>query len=96
MLAGLKDNSGGFLIIPTLFSDVTIVTDAATYYAYVLNYSHADVIQLQAHTETSIGVTETEDLDPEDNNSPTTTNWNLRECHVDTLYRRADRHNGSQ
>lgn len=70
LLAGLKDNSGGFLIIPTLFSDVTIVTDAATHYAYVLNYSHADVIQLQAHTETSIGVTETEELDPEDNNSP--------------------------
>ena len=30
LLAGLKDNSGGFLIIPALFSDVTIVTDAAT------------------------------------------------------------------
>ena len=70
LLAGLKDNSGGFLIIPTLFSDVTIVTDAATRYAYVLNYSHADVIQLQAHTETSIGVTETEELDPSNNDSP--------------------------
>lgn len=70
LLAGLKDNSGGFLIIPTLFSDVTIVTDAATHYAYVLNYSHANIIQLQAHTETSIGVTETEELDPENNDSP--------------------------
>lgn len=70
LLAGLKDNSGGFLIIPTLFSDVTIVTDAATRYAYVLNYSHADIIQLQAHTETSIGVTETEELDPTSNDSP--------------------------
>lgn len=70
LLAGLKDNSGGFLIIPTLFSDVTIVTDAATRYAYVLNYSHADIIQLQAHTETSIGVTQTEELDSGDNDSP--------------------------
>lgn len=70
LLAGLKDNSGGFLIIPTLFSDVTIVTDAATRYAYVLNYSHADIIQLQAHTETSIGVTETEELDATSNDSP--------------------------
>ena len=70
LLSGLKDNSGGFLIIPTLFSDVTIVTDAATRYAYVLNYSHADVIQLQAHTESRIGVTETEELNPEDNDSP--------------------------
>lgn len=70
LLAGVKDNSGGFLIIPTLFSDVTIVTDAATRYAYVLNFSHADFIQLQAHKETSIGVTETEELELEDNNSP--------------------------
>lgn len=70
LLAGLKDNSGGFLIIPTLFSDVTIVTDAATKYAYVLNYSHAKVIQLSSHTETTIGVTETEELDMQDNDSP--------------------------
>lgn len=70
LLAGLKDNSGGFLIIPTLFSDVTIVTDAATKYAYVLNYSHAKVVQLSSHTETVIGVTETKELDAEDNDSP--------------------------
>lgn len=70
LLAGVKDNSGGFLIIPTLFSDVTIVTDAATKYAYVLNYSHAKIIQLSSHTEAVIGVTETEELDAEDNDSP--------------------------
>lgn len=70
LLAGVQDNSGGFLIIPLLFSDVTIVTDAATKYAYVLNYSHAEIIQLTAHTETTIGVTETEELDPESNDSP--------------------------
>ncbi|MCY1134036.1 hypothetical protein OWT79_10540 [Bacteroides fragilis] len=70
LMAGIQDNSGGFLIIPTLFSDVTIVTDAATKYSYVLNYSHAEIIQLRAHTETSIGVSQTEELDPEDSNSP--------------------------
>lgn len=70
LLAGVKDNSGGFLIIPTLFSDVTIVTDAATKYTYVLNYSHAKVIQLSSHTEAVIGVTETEKLDAKDNDSP--------------------------
>jgi len=70
LLSGLKDNSGGFLIIPTLFSDVTIVSDAATRYMYVLNFSHADYIQLNAHTEVIIGVVETEELDPEDNDSP--------------------------
>lgn len=70
LLSGAKDNSGGFLIIPTLFSDVTIVSDAATRYMYVLNFSHADVIQLQAHNEVALGVTETEELDPESNDSP--------------------------
>jgi len=70
LLSGLKDNSGGFLIIPTLFSDVTIVSDAATKYSYVLNFSHADFIQLNAHTEVVIGVTETEELELEDNDSP--------------------------
>ncbi len=70
LLSGTKDNSGGFLIIPTLYSDVTIVADAATRYMYVLNFSHADIIQLNAHKEVTIGVTETEDLDPESNDSP--------------------------
>jgi hypothetical protein len=70
LLAGAKDNSGGFLIIPTLFSDVTIVSDAATRYMYVLNFSHADVIQLNSHNEVSVGVTETEELNPDSNDSP--------------------------
>ena len=70
LLSGVKDNSGGFLIIPTLFSDVTVVLDAATKYAYILNFSHADVIQLSAHKEVCVGITEREELDPEDNDSP--------------------------
>ena len=70
LLAGTKDNAGGFLIIPTLFSDVTIVSDAATRFMYVLNFSHADVIQLNSHTEVTVGVTETEELDAESNDSP--------------------------
>lgn len=70
LLSGLQDNSGGFLIIPTLFSDITIVTDAATKYAYVVNFSHADFIQILSHTESVIGVAETEELDAESNDSP--------------------------
>lgn len=61
---------GAFLIIPLLYLDVMIVMDAATHYTYVLNYSHAQVIQLTAHKETSIGVRETKELDLDDNNSP--------------------------
>jgi hypothetical protein len=70
LLSGVKDNSGGFLIVPTLFSDVTILSDAATRYMYTVNYSHADIIQINAHKEVSIGVVETEDLNPDDNDSP--------------------------
>lgn len=70
LLAGAKSNEGGFLIIPTLLSDVTIFMDAATRYAYIVNYSHADVIQFRAHTETSIGVWETEELDTGSDSSP--------------------------
>lgn len=70
LLAAAQNNEGGFLIIPTLFSDVTILMDAATRYAYVVNYSHADIVQFRAHTELSIGVTETEELDSENDNSP--------------------------
>lgn len=70
LLSGAKNNEGGFLIVPTLLSDVTIFMDAATRYAYIVNYSHADVIQLRAHTETSVGVWETEELDTESDSSP--------------------------
>lgn len=70
LLAGARNNEGGFLIVPTLLSDVTFFMDAATRYAYIVNYSHADVIQLRAHTETSIGVWETEELDTESDSSP--------------------------
>lgn len=68
--AAAQNNEGGFLIIPTLFSDVTICIDAATRYAYLVNYSHAETIQFRAHTEASIGVTETEELDTESDSSP--------------------------
>lgn len=70
MLCGITDNTNGFLVIPTLYSDVTIVSDAATNYTYVMNYSHADIIQIDPHNEASIGSSETEKLDPDDNDSP--------------------------
>lgn len=68
--AAAQDSTGSFLIIPALFSDVTIVTDAASRHAYIVNYSHAETIRLEAHSETVIGITETEKLDPEDENAP--------------------------
>ena len=70
LLAAAVNDEGGFLLVPTLFSDVTIFMDSATRYAYVVNFSHVDIIRLNAHTETTIGVTETEELDAESDTSP--------------------------
>lgn len=70
LLTAATSSEGGFLLVPTLFSDVTIFMDAATRYAYVVNYSHVDIIRLTSHTETTIGVTETEALDPDSDTSP--------------------------
>lgn len=70
LLSGLKNNVNGFLVVPTLFSDVTIITDAATTHAYVVNYSHANFLQFDAHDMATIGATETEALDLENNDSP--------------------------
>ena len=70
LLAGTQDNSGGVLLIPTLFSDVTIISDAATRAMYVVNFSHADVLQYSAHREVTVGVRETEDLDASNDSSP--------------------------
>lgn len=70
LLAAARNNEGGILIVPTLYSEVTIVLDAATRHAYVVNYSHAETLRLDAHTEVSIGITETEALDPGSDSSP--------------------------
>ena len=70
LLAAARNNEGGFLIVPTLFSEVTIVLDAATRHAYIVDYSHAATIRLEAHSEVSIGMTETETLDPDSDSSP--------------------------
>lgn len=70
LLSAASNNEGGFLIVPTLFSDVTIFMDAATKYAYIVNFSHVNIINLTVHTETTIGVTETEELDPDSDSSP--------------------------
>lgn len=70
MLSGLKDNANGFLIIPKLYSDVTVIMDSGTNSAYVVNYSHADIIQWNSHKEVFVGASETEEFNPTDNDSP--------------------------
>lgn len=68
-LSAIQNNKNGIYIIPTLYSDVVIVTDPDSLRKYVIEYSHAEEIQLDAHSKISIGVTETEEF-KEDENSP--------------------------
>lgn len=70
LLSAATNSEGGFLIVPTLFSDVTIFMDAGTRYAYVVNFSHVDILKLNARKETVIGVTEMEEMDPDSDSSP--------------------------
>lgn len=58
-LSAIQNNESGIFIIPFLYSDVVIVTDPATLREYVVQYSHADKIQIDAHSQIQIGVTET-------------------------------------
>lgn len=70
MLSGKEKDKGGFLIIPFMHSDVSIITDAGTKMAYVVDFSHANVVQIDSHKRTFVGSTETEELDINSNDSP--------------------------
>lgn len=69
-LSSLQDNSKGMVIIPKLYSEVTIVTDPETQTEYVSMFSHVDIIQLDSHDSISIGVKEREEFDESDEESP--------------------------
>lgn len=49
------------MVIPYLYSDVVITTDPETLREYVIQYSHADTIQVDAHNKVIIGATETKE-----------------------------------
>lgn len=67
LLSAIQDNSDGVLIVPMLFSEVVIVQNPTDGHEYVLMYSHAKRIQLNAHEDIEIGVTEVEDFVETDN-----------------------------
>jgi hypothetical protein len=69
-LSAIQDNSKGMVVIPKMHSEVTIVTDPETKVEYVSMFSHVDIIQLDSHEKVTIGVTEREEYDTEDENSP--------------------------
>lgn len=68
--AAALDNAGGVLLLPALYSEVTMLLDAATHHAYIVGCSHVDIIRQQAHEQVWVGVTQTQPLNPDDDSSP--------------------------
>nr|DAT05646.1 MAG TPA: hypothetical protein [Caudoviricetes sp.] len=62
-LSAIQNNDNGLITIPYLNSDVVIATDPDTLKEYVVAYSHADTVQIDTHTKTIIGVTETKEFE---------------------------------
>jgi hypothetical protein len=69
-LSAIQDNSKGMVIVPKLYSEVTITTDPETGTEYVCMFSHVDVIQLDSHEKVTVGVTEREEYRADDENAP--------------------------
>ena len=85
-LSAIQDNSKGLVIVPKMYSEVTIVTDPDTKIEYVSMFSHVDIIQLDSHEKVTIGVTEREEYDPEDENSPDIDELEETGVHARTTY----------
>lgn len=68
-LSAIQNNENGLFVIPYLYSDVVIVTDPDSLKEYVIEYSHADTVQVDAHNKVIIGATETKEWQ-DDENSP--------------------------
>lgn len=69
-LAAIQNSSLCAAIVPKLHSDVLITRDAGDYSWYVTMFSHVDILRFDAQTSVSIGVTEREEYDNEDENGP--------------------------
>lgn len=69
-LSSIQNNNSGYLIIPQLYSEVTITRDAITGREYILQFSHVNIVQLDSHQCVKIGVTETEPFDENDDSKP--------------------------
>lgn len=62
-LSALQNNKEGYLIVPKLYSEVTIAMDPQSRTEYVVMFSHVDLIQLDSHEQISVGVREREPFD---------------------------------
>ena len=84
-LSAIQNNDNGLITIPYLNSDVVIATDPDTLKVYVVAYSHADTVQIDTHTKTIIGVTETKEFE-ESEDSPDVDQLEKTGLHAHTEY----------
>ena len=70
LLSAMQNNMNGMVIIPKLYSEVTIVTDPESHTEYVSMFSHVDIIQLDSHDTIKVGVKEREPFNESDEESP--------------------------
>lgn len=69
-ISAMQDNSKGMVIIPKLYSEVVIAEDPVSHTEYVAMYSHVDIIRLDSHDTVVVGVTEREEFNEDDEDSP--------------------------
>nr|UVY05128.1 MAG: hypothetical protein [Bacteriophage sp.] len=84
-LSAIQNNDNGLITIPYLNSDVVIATDPDTLKEYIVAYSHADTVQIDTHTKTIIGVTETKEFE-ESEDSPDVDQLEKTGLHAHTEY----------
>lgn len=69
-LSAMQDNTNGMVIIPKLYSEVTIMRDPSTQNEYVSMFSHVDIIQLDSHDTITVCVRERDKYDIDDEDGP--------------------------
>lgn len=79
-------NNRGYLIVPKLYSEVTIASDPETQTEYVVMFSHVDLIQLDSHEKVSVGVREREAFDVEDEDGDDINDLKLTGIETNTTY----------
>lgn len=85
-LSAIQNNAKGMLVIPKLYSEVTITIDPESRIEYVSMFSHVDIIQLDSYEKVTVGVTEREEYDTSDENSPDIEELEETGVHSKTTY----------
>jgi hypothetical protein len=69
-LSAIQDIRSGMVTVPKLYSEVTIAVDPESKREFVVMFSHVNLVQIDSHEKVTIGVTEHEEFNTTDENSP--------------------------